>query len=156
MIILQDSHEKMPWSFEMYRACSGQEVSTLKTGDYTIKDTGNLIVVERKRNSGELAINLGKKYQNFRKEFERMQEFRFRHLVCEFPMTDLSIFPVKSGIPKNRWPYLRINGKYIYAQLLHLCEEFGVEYHFCDDRFAAETKAMELLVEAYDIFRKLE
>ena len=149
MIILSDTSEKMPWDFSIYAHCTGQERANLNTGDYTLKGFEHLLCIERKRNTGEIAINLGSKFKQFNAEFERMGSFQHKYLICEFPFDDLLVFPERSGIPKKSWSKLRINGKFLASRLTKLCEEVGVELIFCSDREEAQRMALSIFKEVY-------
>jgi len=151
MIIIQDTKEKIPWNFLIYDKCQSQLCQSLLTGDYTIQGYESDIIIERKRSVGELANNLGKKNKQFNNELERMQDFRFRYLVCEFPITRVSIFPQDSGIPKKLWSKLRMNGQFILSTINNLCERYGVELHFCENTESAERLSYNLMIEAKDI-----
>lgn len=154
MIIIEDSSEKIPWNFTIYSSCAGQERGNVETGDYTIKGLESQVALERKASTAELCLNLGVKYKNFLAEFERMQHYRFRYLVCEFPIENIYEFPKNSGIPPYKWKYLRMNGKFILSRITSLCETYGVEYYFCDNRSAAEAKAIQLLEQVYEIYQQ--
>jgi hypothetical protein len=149
MIILSDNSEKMPWDFSFYSHCTGQEEVNLNTGDYTLKGFEEILVIERKRNSGEIAINLGQKWKAFLKEFQRMEVFTHKYLICEFPFDDLLKFPVNSGIPKHLWSKIRINGKFLASRLTKTCEEYGVELIFTSGREEAQSIAMNIFQEVY-------
>lgn len=149
MIILSDSSEKMPWDFSFYHQCEAQEEANLNTGDYTIKGMEHLLVIERKRNAGEISINLGQKWKPFLKEFQRMAEFPHKYLICEFPFEDLLNFPVNSGIPKYLWSKIRVTGKFLASRLTKTCEEYGVELIFAANREEAQSIAMNIFKEVY-------
>lgn len=149
MIILSDSSEKMPWDFGIYSQCTGQERVNLATGDYTIKGYEHLLCIERKRNTGEISLNLGVKWKQFYAEFERMKDFKHKYLICEFPFDDMLIFPKNSSIPKQHWPKLRVSGKFLASRLTKTCEEFGVELIFCANREEAQSIAISIFKEVY-------
>lgn len=143
--IIQDTKEKTPWILTHYRECTAQIVQHLDTGDYTVKDYEQYVCVERKRTTGELAMNLGKKFTQFESELQRMTHFPFRFLVCEFPLTHIDIFPQKSDIPKYRWKTLRMTGKFIKKRFFELIQLYEIQPVFATDRFFAQTITIELL-----------
>jgi hypothetical protein len=145
MNIIIDSAEKMPWSFEIY-PCT-VERGNLQTGDYTLKGYENLLAVERKRNTGEISINLGLKWRTFHEEFERMSEFKYKYLICEFSLDDLIAFPDRSGIPKKTWPKIRTNGRFLISKLTKECDKYGIELLFCGNRQEAITTTMGIFRE---------
>ena len=91
--VIKDTREQDGWFFSPYDRCSGMEVSTMKTGDYTIKGYEDLVCVERKGSVTEIATNLGKKKKAFQAEMERMKEFDFRFILLEFSASDVLEYP---------------------------------------------------------------
>ena len=136
MIILRDTREKQPWDFSWYD-CEIR-VATVKVGDYTIEGYENTIAVERKRSTGELAMNFGFKKKQFIAELERMQNVQYRYVVCEFPEIRLEEFPLNSGIPRKHWNKLRISGKYIRKCIHDFSSQYNVTFLFCENAFAAQ------------------
>src|SRR3990167_6244714 len=104
MKILQDTKEKMPWDLSFFGI--EQTLVHVETGDYVIP---GFLVIERKRSTGELSLNLGQKSRCFRAELERMVTFKYRCIICEFSIDDLYSFPINSGIPKRYWKRIRIS-----------------------------------------------
>ena len=141
--IIIDSKEKQPWNFSIYGF--NQEVQHLATGDYVIKGLEDILVIERKKTTGEISLNLGKKSKQFKSEMERMQDFKYRYLICEFTSDDLAVFPTNSGIPKRYWRKLRMNGLFMMSRLSEWCEKYDIELIFCKDRQEAEEKAVEII-----------
>ena len=64
--------------FSEYDKCSGMDVSTLHTGDYTLEGFEDVVCIERKACVSEIAMNLGKKKNAFNAEMERMKTSPFR------------------------------------------------------------------------------
>ena len=121
-LVLRDTREQRGWDFPEKHPCLGTEEATLKTGDYTLKGYESIFVVERKFSTGEIAQNI---VQNrFERELERLEEFRFPFLVCEFTLADIISFPVNSGIPKSKWQSLRITPQFLMKRL----NEFQIRY----------------------------
>jgi hypothetical protein len=117
MIILQDNKERMPWDLTFYDEVEEQKVVHLKTGDYSVEGLENIVAIERKRTTAEISLNVGQKYKAFSKEFERLEVFEYKFLICEFTVSDVLSFPINSGIPKRLWPQLRITGKFMLSRL---------------------------------------
>jgi hypothetical protein len=93
-IVLKDNREKSGFGFE-FKAhkperrpprCLGQEMATLKTGDYSIKGAEHLVVIERKADFSELWINYGKR-ELFEEECERMLAIKYRYVLVETQLT---------------------------------------------------------------------
>ena len=144
MIIIQDTREQIPWDFSFYYT---QIVEKLDTGDYTVKGYENEFVVERKKSVGEISTNLGKEVKRFVAELKRMEKFKYKHLVCEFSEQDILNFPRGSGIPRKKWRYLRMSGKFIMKRLLELCNFYDIDIHFCKNRQDAQERVVELIEE---------
>jgi hypothetical protein len=122
----------------------------LKTGDYSIDGYTNSITIDRKANSGELAMNLGSDWKRFKAELDRMKDYDLAYFVCSFPYDDLNIFPENSGIPKARWAELSITGKYLRRKIHEIHEEYpNIEFLFFKDKHEAEEATYKLLKEYY-------
>jgi ERCC4-type nuclease len=145
MIILQDIKEKIPWDFTLYSDVSAQKVKYMKTGDYTVEGHEKSICIERKRTTGEISLNLGSKYKQFKDEFDRMQAFEHRFVICEFPLWLIMDFPKNSGIPKFKWKYLRVNGKFLYNRFMELSNEYNVPVCFTNSSLEAQDLAIALI-----------
>jgi ERCC4-type nuclease len=149
MIVLCDTREKKPWSFISYSQCDGQTTCKLDTGDYAISGDTYLITIDRKQSVSELSNNLIRS-DRFKRELERMQEYKYRYVLCEFSYEKLLMFPKGSKLPKRVLRRIRINGKYLAKLVGELSDQYGVEFIFCENRFEAQDKAMELLTVAYN------
>ena len=151
MIIIQDTREQSPFSFAFYECET--TVATLKTGDYTLQGYEEIVAIERKKSTSELATNLGKYRDRFEREMERLSEFEHKYIVCEFTESDLLQFPLNSSIPKRIIKYIRMNGKFMRKQLHKYEEEYGVAIIFCDGKEEAESKVVDIFK---DIIRQYE
>jgi hypothetical protein len=150
VIILRDTREKQPWDFEWYNEVKKVEVCTVKVGDYTLKGYEDLVAIERKRSTGELAINFGKKRKQFLAEMEKMRDYKWRYVICEFPRVHLLRFPEDSGIPKRDWKYLRMNAGYINKTVNDLTEKYGVTFLFCQSPYEAQDEAIKIFQTVID------
>lgn len=108
-IVKRDIQEKRGWDFDK------MEIVHLKTGDYTIGGFEELLTIERKRTTGELAQNITD--QRFDRELERMRTFKWPFMIFEFDMVDLLNFPENSGIPRNKWPELKIKPNFLLKKI---------------------------------------
>lgn len=151
MIIIQDTREKFPWDFNFYGL--KQVRKALKTGDYALEGS-NHFVFERKRNTGEISMNLGLKWKQFESELIRMSEdYVCPHIICEFPESDIDIFPVNSTIPKSRWKYLRMSPAFIKRRLYDSCEKYNIQLLFFDNPKQAEQEVFNIINEKFEIKR---
>ena len=150
IVVLSDTREKSgAWNFLFSPIVKTQKTIGLKTGDYTIEGLENILSIERKKTTGELSINLGLKYKQFKSEFERLQAFKYKYIVCEFSINDIIKFPANSGIPKYLWPKLRLNGKFMLKKIEELSNEFNVEFLFCNNKTEAEQTVIEIFRSVY-------
>jgi hypothetical protein len=148
VIILKDTREKKGWDFSFYDVETS--VGTIKYGDYTTEKLKDIAIIERKASPAELAGNLGKKLnkERFYRELEQLKQFKHAYIVCEFPEVDIYEYPsVKTGVPKSKIKYCRMNGAYIRKLLYKIEEEFELEVIFCNNKQAAEKYALNLFKE---------
>ena len=143
MIILQDTREKSPWNFTKYGM--NQEITTLKTGDYSIKGYEDFFTCERKSSTGEISTNFGKKWKVFTKELKRMQVIPHRYIICEFPLSHIYSFPTFSSIPNSQWKGLKITSAFLAKRIEEICGEFDINVIFSEDRLDAERKFIEIV-----------
>ena len=144
MIIVQDTREKEPWQLTTFAECEEQIVKTVSTGDYIIKGKETLITIDRKKSPTELANNLGMHIKRFENEMERMQEYTYRYIICEFPYEKLLKFPYGCGLPKFLTKRIRVRGKFLIKQAKRLADKYGVEFIFCASREEAQERAIAL------------
>ena len=154
MIILQDTKEKLPWSFARYEQCDEQKPTHLTEGDYTIEEYPYLIAIERKKSVSEIATNLGLKYVQFKNEMEKLKEYRYRYVVCEFSESEVVNYPHSSKLPRAVKAKLRMSGKFLMKRIqdLHICYE--IPFIYCGNREMAQRKAMELLLDAEATYQR--
>jgi len=144
MKVFIDSREQYPLSFSFYGF--EEEVIKLETGDYFFEDYPDL-VIERKRTTGEISMNLSQKWKQFEAELIRMSKYKYPYLVCEFPLEYIDIFPVKSGIPTNRFSKIRMPGWVIKKKLLENCAKYNIKLVFCNNPEEAQQKIIGILQE---------
>lgn len=85
-----------------------------------------------------------------------MKNFRFKYIICEFPYNNIDIFPINSGIPQRNLKFLRMSANYLKSKINKIQEEYGIEFIFCQNEFAAQEKAIELMEKAYEVIRSEE
>lgn len=153
-VIIEDTREKNGWDFDGFEECKATVHRGLKTGDYTLEGLEDILCIERKASTGELAMNLGKKQKQFDAEIERMSEFRWAYILCEFSIDTLMQFPKGSTIPHNRWKYLRMNGKFMWRKICEYKEQHGIETLFCDTKVNAEESAIQIFNKVTEIINR--
>lgn len=149
MHIIKDTREKTGWDFFMHDV--EMSVATIKYGDYTTSNLIDLVRIERKASTAEIALNLGKKVNRdrFYRELEALRDIKHRFILCEFWESDVYEFPKRSGIPKSKLKSVRMNGKFLRKTLYEIEEKYEIPIIFCGSLAAAE-------IEALKIFEKYE
>ena len=143
--ILIDNQEKKGWTFADYNCET--EIVNLDTGDYCFAGGESVLCIERKASTGELAINIGLCIKRFTAEFIRMQSFKHKYVICEFPASNFFCFPEKSGIPRKTWHKIKMNGKYIHKAITDLCNKYDVNLIFCNTKEEAERTCISIISE---------
>lgn len=143
--IIVDTKEQKPWDLAKY----GFNIvnDSLKFGDYCVYDNPNLVCIERKASTGEIANNLGKLRSRFESEFEKMQVVKHKYLILEFPIDRFYEFPNNSGIPRSAFGKVRMNGNYMLAMINGYSKVYGLNIIYSKDRQDAEQKAARILHE---------
>lgn len=146
-LVLVDSREQKPWEFRASQHCRGMRVQTLATGDYTLEGLEEKFVLERKGRLSELAANLVD--ERFDRELERLSQFSFAAVLCEFEYRDVLRYPVGSGIPRQRLGEVRLRGSFLLRRITELEMRWGV--HFILAGKAAQDKALCLFKRAWAV-----
>lgn len=139
LVIIQDTREKHPWNFSY--SC---EIGTLETGDYTIKGLERLVRIERKASIEEIANNLGKEFDRFEREMTRMLEYKYRYVVCEFPISDIINYPNSCKLKMVR-DKAYMSGKFLLKRVNELQINYGINFIFCDNKAYAIEYVSSLL-----------
>lgn len=139
--VIQDVQEKLNWDFTFHNF--NQVRQKLKTGDYTLKEFKDDLCIERKRNTGEIAMNFGSKQKQFIAELDRMKTFKYKYLILEFSEDMLSRFPLDSGIPAKFLPSIRINANYLISCINRL-QDRDITVIFANNRDEAINEALEI------------
>lgn len=122
--VIRDTREQENngWVFDETKNCEGMLVQTLPTGDYTLKEYESTLIIERKGGVAEFARNIIQ--GRFEAELVRMESFAFPFMVLEFNMKEILEFPNGSGIPREKWPSLKITPFFMLKRLI----EFELNY----------------------------
>ena len=132
--VIKDTREQDGWVFSEYDKCDGMEIATLHTGDYTIEGFDDVVCIERKACASEIAMNLGKKKGAFNAEMQRMKDYPFSFLICEFSMDDVLKYPIGSRVPQKLRSQVRITGKYLLKCLIEFQIWYDTKILFCGDK----------------------
>lgn len=133
-IVIRDTRERSGhgWTFKKYDTCLGQQIDTLKTGDYTLRGFENVLAIERKGRVTEFINNLGQK--RFYAELDRLELIPFSFVICEFTMEDLIKFPEGSGISPYKWRYIKLTGKVALKLLIEIQMKYKTKFLFCGSK----------------------
>lgn len=132
--VIKDTREQDGWFFSPYDQCNGMEIGTLSTGDYTMRGFEDVVCIERKGCVSEIAGNLGKKKNAFNAEMERMKDYAFSFVICEFSMEDLLNYPNGSNVPYKLRSQVKVTGKYLLKCLLEFQIWYNTKVLFCDNK----------------------
>jgi hypothetical protein len=92
----------------------------------------------------ELANNLGREYERFLREFERMQKFKEKYVLCEFTLEELIEYPRGAKLPAYLLKSVKMNGKFMLIRVNELENKYNVKFIFCKNKIEAEQTAFEL------------
>jgi len=123
--ILIDSREQLRWKFTDINT----ETVALQTGDYSVRGMEHLVTIERKSLSdlfGTLSLAKGNQdhWNRFRRELERMRDYKYKFLVIE-------------SIPSRIWKgtrYSKMSPSSIMSQLVSISIEFDIHILFTENR----------------------
>lgn len=141
-MVLQDTREREGWDFTFHGFA--QANYKLKTGDYTLVKYRNVLCIERKRSTGELSLNLGKKSSAFFKELERMKAYPYRYIVFEFSEQDVERFPENSGIPKKFHAELRISANFMKSCIAKMKSDYDIEVIYAGNKDNAMNETIKI------------
>lgn len=130
-VIVRDTREQNPWSFEESDFCSGVVDSALPTGDYSLAGMEDFFLVERKGSVAELAKNVLEK--RFEREMGRLAEIPHAFVVCEFTVGELMTFPAGAAIPWRLKKNVRMRGPFILKRACELMTGFCVPFIFAGE-----------------------
>ena len=122
--------------------------SKLYVGDYMNLDNPRL-VIDRKKDLGELCGNVCQQHERFRKELERAMENEIKIIIlCEHgegierlsdvhfwknPRAEISEWVIEDGHPVKRQKYPKaVQGASLYKCLCTIRDKYNVEFEFCD------------------------
>ncbi len=123
------------------------ELSSLKTGDYSIKGFENEICIERKASVSELASNITEK--RFQREIERMSEIRHPFIFLEFSMREIDRYPFCTNLPPKIRRKIRVRGPFIRKKLEEYLLNWNIQTFCCRDAIKAEVMAYNILADFF-------
>lgn len=140
--IIIDTREQTPLSFPKKELCLGSVVKKLATGDYSIEGLEKIVSIERKKYVSELAQNLSD--ARFHREMDRMTQFKYKMILCEFDWEDILGFPYNAKLPKSVVRRIRMKGKFLINTLVGFQTKYNIHI-----QLAGNTKSATQYVEHY-------
>jgi len=145
MIILQDTREQRPYSFDKWPV--DVQAAGLPTGDYSILGFENQIAIERKSLDDLISCLMGKHRERFEKELSRARSYELFAVVIESNLSDVANGQYQSKI-KPHAALQSISAFYI---------RYGVPFLFCGNRSGSEYMVYSLLSKyLYEIQKRYE
>lgn len=143
--IVRDTREKagLGYIWDESSEVFGTQVKKLDTGDYSIEGLENKFCIERKKSVTEIAQNIIQ--PRFWRELERMREFTYVFLVCEFSYEQVENYPSGSGMTKWQKARIRIKPQFILSSLRRIETEFDVPVLMCETYGNAKTTAFNIM-----------
>ncbi len=141
--VLIDSQEKRPWLFNRFDFIDDTTIQHLSTGDYTARHIQDKLCIERKGSVAEIAQNINQKC--FKNELERMVEFDYSFLICEFDYNHIFDFPHRSNLPFRVKKKIRVNSGYIIKSLSEIQLKYKINILLCSNVIHAEYVAADII-----------
>ena len=146
MEILIDTREQKPFVFAN-ETLTGLHRTKLDAGDYSIvgydKPTDkHSIIIERKANCSEYSSNLGKNFERFEREAQKLAEYKHRAIIVCGPDNFQYLYDQK---------FIGLHPKYAYNRIAYLWIQYGIPTFFHDTPEQAEMFMMRLFKRVYEI-----
>jgi ERCC4-type nuclease len=125
LVVLADRREQTPWTFSSSKYVIDIRDTTLDTGDYSLEGYEDLVRIERKASTSEIAGNITEK--RFKDWLERLSTYKYKFLICEFDFEDIVNFPNNSGIPKYLMNKIKISPAFIMAAMSKIQLKYGIQ-----------------------------
>jgi len=118
--------DKYRWTFESFlddKELIGVKNEKVEVGDYEIIELPEkTLCIERKKSFSEISNNVSKKdTPRFKRELEKMKEYKYSYIIMEFTFHDLL----------NGSKFTQLSPAYILSVLLEIEAVYGINIHFC-------------------------
>lgn len=155
-ILIIDSREKIPWSFEGDDAFEDIIHEKLDQGDYSLAGLEHVVSIERKANGDELYINLyspeGK--ERIYAEMCRLAgQVKYRFIIIEQDLQDImspNAYRVNTLGKNKRSPYMP--PAVVMEHLIKFMIDYGVYVIFAGQK--GKSIAKKILLTIYDQYKK--
>ena len=139
LIIVIDTREQRPFTFEHISPPPATVVSTLNTGDYSLYGYEDKICVERK-SLNDLFGSCGKGRARFENEMIRMAGYDYAAIVAECDWHCIVRCPPRRS---------RLLPKTILASIIAWQQRYNVHFWACPNRFFAQKVTYRILERYY-------
>lgn len=138
MEIIVDTREKPEhrWNFSRSEIVTNLVHKKLDTGDYSISGMEDIFCIERKRNVSEIATNIVEK--RFKDVLQRLGDYKYKYILCEFDVSNIVDFPIGSGIPRSKQRFIKIKPPFIFSCLSKIQVDYGIPIIYCGNASNAE------------------
>ena len=142
--IIRDTREKSGyWTFSSSKFITDITTKKLDTGDYSIEGYESIFCIERKRNTAEIAGNVTE--PRFKDCLERLAEFRYKFIICEFGINEILEWPYASGLHYNIIQKIKTTPEFILSCMAKIQVDFGIPIIYTDGKFGAEKVAETII-----------
>ena len=143
-----DSREQQPWSFASSTIIDNVIHKKLDTGDYSMAGFEDVLCIERKKSVAELATNITD--DRFKRELERMAQFKYKFLLLEFNYYQIDQYPEGSDIPKRLQGKIKVTGSFIIKCLTEIQIKHDIHIMACGNAQYAEYIAEKIMKRVYE------
>lgn len=135
--VIRDTRERKGngYYWEENDWCDGHINQKLDVGDYSLVGYEDVLMIERKATSAELAINCNE--ARFDRELEKFDQFKYAFIICEFSLDDIVNFPLNSGIPEKRWSQLKVTSKFLMRKIAEYQVKYNIKILLCGNKVNA-------------------
>ena len=116
----------------------------------------DVVCIERKGCTSEIAMNLGRKKKPFQAEMERMKDYPFSFIICEFSMDDLLKYPENSKVPMSMRPRVKVTGKYLLKCVIEFQIWYDTKILFCGNKQNAFVVCNSIFKRLNELFHRCE
>jgi len=146
--VIVDTREQYPWSFASSTIIDNVIHKKLDTGDYSMAGFEDVLCIERKKSVAELATNITD--DRFKRELERMAQFKYKFLLLEFNYYQIDQYPEGSDIPKRLQGKIKVTGSFIIKCLTEIQIKHDIHIMACGNAQYAEYIAEKIMKRVYE------
>lgn len=145
--VVADTREQAAWTFSKSKVITDIIPGKLDAGDYTIEGLEDIFTIEKKASTSEIAGNFTEsRWPGF---LQRMQEKKYRYIICEFDWLTLMDFPYGSGIPVKQIPFIKVSSNFLISCISKIQVDLNIPFIFAGSRAGAESAAEAIMKRIY-------